>query len=75
MPTGKLGRDFIKGRSDRTKRSGFKLAEGRFRREISKKFFTVRGVRCWNRLLCEAVDTPSLEMFKTRLDGALSNLV
>jgi len=26
-------------------------------------------VRCWNRLPREAVDAPSLEMFKTRLDG------
>ena len=30
--------------------------------------------RCWNRLLTEAVDAPSLEAFKARLDGAVSNL-
>ena len=29
----------------------------------------------WNRLPKEAVDAPSLEAFKARLDGALSNLV
>ena len=29
----------------------------------------------WNRLPREAVDTPSLEVFKARLDGAVSNLV
>ena len=28
-----------------------------------------------NSLPCEAVDAPILEAFKTRLDGALSNLV
>jgi len=28
-----------------------------------------------NRLSREAVDTPSLEAFKARMDGALSNLV
>ena len=28
---------------------------------------------CWNRLPREAVDVPSLELFKTRLDGALGN--
>jgi len=28
-----------------------------------------------NRLHSKAVDTPSLEAFKARLDGALSNLV
>ena len=28
----------------------------------------------WNRLPKEVVDTPSLEVFKARLDGAVSNL-
>jgi len=32
-------------------------------------------VRHWNRLLREAVDATSLETFKVKLDGALSNLV
>ena len=54
---------------------GFKLKEGRFRLDIRKKFFTMRVVRPWNRLPREAVDIPSLEVFKARLDGALSNLV
>ncbi|KFU86066.1 hypothetical protein M959_07528, partial [Chaetura pelagica] len=53
----------------------FKPKEGRFRLDIRKKFFTVRVVRHWNRLSREAVDAPSLEVFKARLDGALSNLV
>jgi len=35
----------------------------------------VRVVRHWNRLPREAVNAPSLEKFKARLDGALSNLV
>ncbi|KGL93971.1 hypothetical protein N301_05609, partial [Charadrius vociferus] len=52
-----------------------KLKEGRFRLDIRRKFFTLRLVRHWNRLPREAVDAPSLEMFKARLDGALSNLV
>ena len=32
-------------------------------------------VRHWNRSPMEAVAAPSLEAFKARLDGALSNLV
>jgi len=35
----------------------------------------VVAVRHWHRLPREAVDAPSLAVFKARLDGALSNLV
>jgi len=45
------------------------------RLDIKKKFFTVRVVRHWNRLPSEIVDASSLESFKARLDGAVSNLV
>ncbi|KFR07206.1 hypothetical protein Y956_16588, partial [Nipponia nippon] len=54
--------------------NGFKLKEGRFRLDIRKTFFTMWVVKHWNRLPREAVDAPSLETFKVRLDGALSNL-
>jgi len=43
--------------------------------DITKKFFTLRLVRHWPRLPREAVDVPSLAVFKARLDRALSNLV
>jgi len=35
----------------------------------------MRVLRLWNRLPREAVDAPSLEVFKSRLDGALGKLV
>ena len=43
--------------------------------DIRKKFFTMRVMKHWNRLPREAVEAPSLEPFKARLDGALSNLI
>ncbi|PKU44030.1 hypothetical protein llap_5678 [Limosa lapponica baueri] len=65
---------FIRECSNRMRGNVFKLKEGRFRLGIRKKFFTVWVLRCWNKLPREAVDAPSLEVFKTRLDGTLSNL-
>ncbi|KFV98456.1 hypothetical protein N326_11956, partial [Eurypyga helias] len=55
--------------------NGFKLKVGRFRLDIRKNFFPERVVKRWHRLPREAVDAPSLEVFKARLDEALSNLV
>ncbi|KFQ39903.1 hypothetical protein N332_01994, partial [Mesitornis unicolor] len=54
---------------------GLKLKKAKFRLDTRKKFFSMRVVDHWNRLPIEAVQAPSLEIFKVRLDGALSNLI
>ena len=43
--------------------------------DVRGKFFTMRVVRCWNRLHGDVVNVLSLEVFKARLDGALGSLV
>jgi len=65
----------IKECSDRMRGNGIKLKEDKFRLDIRKKFLTVRVVRHWHRLPREAMDALTLEVFKARLDGALSTLV
>jgi len=66
---------FTRACSHRTRGNGFKLKEGRFQLDIRNKFFTMRVGRHWNRLPRKAVAAPSLDVFKARLDEALSGLV
>jgi len=66
---------FSRGCCDRMRGNGFKLKEGGFRLDIRKNFFTLRVVKCWNKLPREVVEAPCMETFQVRLDRALSNLI
>jgi len=66
---------FSRACCNRIRGSGFKLKEVRFRLDIRMKFFTMRVFKHRKRLPGEVVNTSSLETFKVRLDGVLSNLI
>jgi len=61
--------------SDRTRDNGHKLKQRKFCLNMRKNFFPLRVTEPWNRLPREAVESPSLEIFRTRLDKVLCSLL
>ncbi|KFV79745.1 hypothetical protein N308_04290, partial [Struthio camelus australis] len=55
--------------------SGRKLNHRKFHLNLRGNFLTARVTEHWNRLPREAVESPSLEIFKTHLDVILGNLL
>ena len=57
--------------ADGTRGNGLKFYQGKFRLDIKKNLFTKRVVKQWNRLPRGVVESPSINVFKKRLDVLL----
>jgi len=61
--------------SDKTRGNGDKQKHRKFQLSVRKNYFTLRVTEHWNRLPRGAVESPSVEIFKTCLDKVLCSLL
>ena len=65
---------FTEALETRTRSNGFKLQKRGFHLKSRKHFLRVRAVRKWNLLPRRVVESPTLEVFRRRLDERLSGV-
>ncbi|RMC11207.1 hypothetical protein DUI87_12122 [Hirundo rustica rustica] len=66
---------FLQAATDRMRGHSLRLRQGKYKLDIRKNFFTERVIKYWNSLPGEVVESPSLGVFRKRLDVALDVMI